>query len=352
MKRIFFPVLLLSVIFAASSVHGQTSHYGSSFPGGALEYSLPFLTAVPPLDSTQPTDVATAYLWLDELMRTSTGPQINNYIWSLNNGDTLRFLAEMLYSVIDNNPLSFNNWDASTIWEIGRPPLAWNYKGHPDQERTQLQNQISVKIPDTARTGFLLACDIISDVTVSDTEVYGSSTSIPMVFVNATINDEIKGQKIPLCVGEGMGALRKGKGAIPLSVRTLVPWATYAVVADTGSCLQFEYSPQWQRGIFTDEGDPLVPVLSDSTGWWVRPGGEYIVFLYLHGVNMDSAKNYFTLDPFWGVFGSQGAIYRVSGGHVIDPNDDFGLGASVSGGLTVAEWKTRLRARIYNILHP
>jgi hypothetical protein len=116
--------------------------------------------------------------------------------------------------------------------------------------------------------------------------------------------------------------------------------------------LQFEYSPKWQSGIFTDEGDPSVPVLSDSTGWWVRPGGEYIVFLYLHGVNMDSANNYFTIDPFWGVFGSQGAMYRVVSGHVVDPNDDFGLGASVSGGLTVAEWKTRLRARIYNILHP
>jgi hypothetical protein len=351
MKRIFFPVLLLSAVFAASSLRAQL-HGGSSYPLGALEYSLPVLTAMPPVSDSMPSGIITDYLWADELMRTTTSSSITKYIYSLGYGDTLKYLAELLYTVDDNNPLSFYQWEISG-WPIGgHPDYPWHYKATPAQERIPLENKVGYTFPDTGKAGFLLSCDIIADVSVSDTIIstFPGSLLPNMVLVNSTINDEIKGQKIPLCIGYDLHT--RGKGKITTLSGSVTPWSTYAVPADTGSCLMFEYSPEWQSGIFTDAPSPLTPVLSNSTGWWIKPGGEYIVFLYVHGVNGDTSNGYFTIDPFWGVFGTQGAMYRVVSGHVVDPNDDFGLGASVSGGLTVSDWKTRLRARIYNILHP
>jgi len=43
-------------------------------------------------------------------------------------------------------------------------------------------------------------------------------------------------------------------------------------------------------------------------------------------------------------------MYQIHNGKVSDPKDDFGIGASV--GLTVADWKTRLRAKIYSLINP
>jgi hypothetical protein len=349
MKRIIFPVLLLSVVFTTSSPRAQSGpHYT-----GSLEYSIPLLTAVPPLYVGQPSAVTSAYLYADELMRTTQSHSIDTWIWNLGYDDTLKYFAEMLYEVSDDNPLSLYQWEVSGNPNSIKQHLSWNYQGHPASDIDVLTNGIGGRVPDTGRTGFILACDIIADVSVSDTIIKFDPTDkiIPnTVFVVSSILDEIKGQKIPLCVGEGM--LTGGKGKITTLSTYATPWATYAVAADSGSCLDFEYSPQWQRGIATDAPDPTTPVLSDSTNWWIKPGGEYIMFLRLAGVGSDTSNGYFSVQPYWGVFGNNGGVYRVISGHVVDPNDDFGLGASVSGGLTVSEWKTRLRARIYNILHP
>lgn len=322
-------VLFALLGFFVSTAHGQSSY------SGALEYSTPQLSSAPPLYSGQPSDIATAYLWLDELMRTSKNFTIEKYIDSLGYGDTLKFLAKMLYRVDDDNPLLYNQWDGIVPWRVVR---TLGYKTNPDQERVVLQNHIGATFPDTGRTGFLLACDIISDITITD-------TMIPvwdMALVRSTINDEIKGKFIPACPD----IYKAKKSHIEPLATSIFP--AYPDTAAAGTCLNFEYSSKWQKGVFSDDAGPG-SFLSDSTGWWVKPGGEYIVFLYLHGVGDDSTKQYFTVDPFWGVFGSQGAMYRVISGHVVDPNDDFGLGGT---NLTVADWKSRLRARIYNILNP
>ena len=62
MHRIIFPVLL-GVVFV-TSVYAQPNS-GLTYTG-ALEYSLPLLTAVPPLYVGQLSDVTSAYLWADE----------------------------------------------------------------------------------------------------------------------------------------------------------------------------------------------------------------------------------------------------------------------------------------------
>jgi hypothetical protein len=349
MHRIILSALLLSILFAVSMARAQPNS-GQTYTG-SLEYSIPLLTSVPPLYLGQPSDVTSAYLWADELMRTTQWFSIDKWIWNLGYDDTLKYLAEMLYEVSNDNPLSLYQWEVSGNPNSITQHLSWNYLGHPSSEIDELTNQIGGMVPDTGRTGFILACDLIADVSVSDTFVNFNPADnlIPnTVFVTSSILDEIKGQKIPLCVGYDMHAHGKGK-ITPLS-SYVTPWATYAMPADIGSCLDFEYSPEWQRGIATDAPDPTTPVLSDSTDWWIKPGGEYIMFLRLAGVGSDTSNGYFSVQPYWGVFGTNGGVYRVISGHVVDPNDDFGLGAS--GGLTVSEWKTRLRARIYNILHP
>lgn len=344
-KTVMSTAIILALF--SSAAKAQLSG-GSSYPGGILEYSLPYLTSVPPLTDSQPPDVVTAYLWADELMRTTQMYKINNWISNLSYSDTMKTLAQTLYEVDDDNPLSLYQWEISGWPLAGHPDYTWHYKADPGVVRPSLQNQIGSTCPDTGRTGFLLACDYISDITVGDTSIlYHTGSSIPhMVLVNATINDQIKGQRIPACPSM---MKERHKGATPQDGG----YSTYAVNADTGSCMQFEYSPEWQRGLFTDDLRPFdedyTDYLADSTGFWIKPGGEYIVLLYVHGVNGDTANGYFTIDPFWGVFGTQGAMYRVIDGYVVDPYDDFGLGGTH---LTVSVWKTRLRARIYNILHP
>jgi hypothetical protein len=346
MKKIIFSVLFLSIGFAVSTAQSQTGpHYT-----GTLEYSLPLLTSVPPLYIGQPSDVTSSYLWADELMRTTQWNLIDRWIGGLGYGDTMKYLAKLLYEVKDDNPLSLYQWEISG-WPLGgHPDYTWHYKGNPGVSIPELQNQIGINLGDSGRTGFILASDVIADVSVSDTFVQYDSTNVivpHMVFVHSTILDEIKGQQVPLCVGYDMSTRRKANGTTAQSYAT--PWATYAIPADTGSCLMFEYSPEWSSGIAGDEL-PYGNQLQDSTGYWIKPGGEYIVFLRLAGVGSDTANGYFSVQPFWGVFGSQGAMYRVISGIVQDPNDDFGLGASA--GLSVSVWKSRLRERIYNILHP
>ena len=314
---------------------------------GTMEYSLPLLTAVPPLYSGQPFDVTSGYLWLDELMRSSTGSAIDRYVASIGYGDTLKFLAKMIYRIDDDNPLLLYQYDVLGWPRAGEHPFRWNYKADPDQERGSIQNHIGAAFRDTARAGFLLACDIISDLVVTDTSVksYPPGNGITdMVLATATIQDEIKGKRIPAC--PSMIASKKGQH----SPQTTTPYIVEATVdtAVPGTCIRFEYSPEWQKGLFDDAPAPP-EFLMDTTGWWIKPSAEYIVFLRIAGVGNDTANAYFSVQPYWGVFGNSGAMYRVKDGKVVDPYDDFGLGGT---SLTVAEWKTRLRARIYSIVNP
>src|ERR1700733_13086879 len=102
-------ILILTCCFLiiANEDHVLAQPNSGTTYNGYLEYNLPQPTSAPPLYLGQPTDIATAYLWLNVLMISSNGSAINKYIDNLSYGDTLKFLAEMLYSIEDDNPVSF-----------------------------------------------------------------------------------------------------------------------------------------------------------------------------------------------------------------------------------------------------
>jgi hypothetical protein len=333
MHRIIFPVLLLSVVFAASTARSQPPIYY-----GPLMYGLVFDTAVPPINIGMPSGIITSYLYFDEAMRLNSTGQVLSYINGMTWNDTAKWIASNFYQLHDYDPSAFTNW--SGYWARAGDP----YQCEPGTARNAFISKIQSLLG--SRTYALFYPDVISDVTVSDTVCtkvpLGQAISVPdttdMVLVHATILDEIKGQNIPSCTPY----LKAGKkGPMPLGLATASPIWTYSTQADTGTCLQFAYSPEWSIVPLSDVGGPQL-------GWLVAPGQEYIVFLNFIGIGLDSTSGYFTVLPS-GTFGHSLGIYPVVGGYVQDPHDDFGFGSTH---LTVAEWKADLRARINSIIDP
>ncbi len=318
--------------FFVNSANGQAPAYQ-----GALLYSIPRDTSVPPLYSGQPAQVTTAYLWFDEAMRLYPETVIDNFINSFSWNDTAKTIVSNLYQVEDDNPLSFYMWSGKAI----KPNP---YKGDPGHDRVLIENRV-MHIGDTGRTYSLLTPDVIADVMVTDTFCTIDSqahTAKDAVLVNCTLIDPIKGKRIPACPDLMRS---KSKGARTLGMTPAYP--TFADTAVPGACLQFEYSPEWARNPSNDvlgRGNQLIDSLG---GWWVKPGREYIVFLTFMGIGAESTKGYFSVWP-GSVLGISGGMYPVVNGIVQDPGDDFGLGSN----LTVADWKAGLRSRINSIINP
>jgi hypothetical protein len=321
MKRIIFPVLLLSVVFAASSVRGQTPNYH-----GALLYSIPLDTSAPPLYVGQPASVTTAYLWLDDLMRLEPGYVIQTYIKSLIWNDTAQTIASNLYQIQDDNPISYYNWNY-----YGKKP--YPYLANPGQMENAFIKQVS-QIELTGIAYVLLSSEIIADVTVSDTACFTDPTANvakDAVLVNCVIDDEIKGKWVPACPGS---PIADKTGASTLGLATTAHSAYPPDTASTGTCLQFEYSPEWMKP-------------SPSGGWWIKPTKEYVVFLNFMGIGSNSTNYYFSTWPITG--GSCHGMYPVVAGIVQYPHNELGLGGT---NLTVSAFKTALRAKIYTLTHP
>jgi hypothetical protein len=336
MKKI---VLILS-FFCCMFFVGRAAFAQAPVYYGALLYSMPRDTSVPPIYSGQPSQVTTAYLWLDDAMRLFSESILDKFINTFSWNDTAKTVASNLYQLEDDNPLSFYMWSGKAI----KPNP---YKGDPGHDRVLIENRVLSLAGDSGRTYTLLATDVIADVRVTDTSCTIDTTdgdATPMVLVNCTLLDPIKGKHLPACPGQ---TNTKFRGSQPLNTPTQ-PYSTYADTAAVGTCLQFEYSPEWQRTL-TDEYRMRTRLIDSLGGWWVKPSHEYIVFLSFIGFGADSTKGYFSVFPGSTVIGTSGGMYPVIGGIVQDPNDDFGLGSTH---LTVSQWKSRLRARIHTLVNP
>jgi hypothetical protein len=310
---------------------------------GALVYAMPILRTVPAINLSQPPSIVTDYLWLDDAFKMVKPGAIEGYIQSLSYGDTLKYLSSTLYQVVDDNPITFMRWEGAYPWP-------YPYKAAPGTIRTCVQSRFSKLAVDTNRTAFLLNADIIADIQVTDTlqNLCPSDPITPRtVVVTCSILDSIKGKYVPGCT---FIYKNHKKGAYPQGIYP--PVMVDTVPAATGTCFQFEYCPNWVRGIQTDVSYPGQIELTDSTGDWIKKDSEYVVFLNFVGLMADSTNAYYALMPAWGWFGSNDGMYPVRNGVVYDPSDDFGIGASISGGLSVAVWKSRVRARINSIVNP
>ncbi|MGH2639966.1 MAG: hypothetical protein ACRDF4_11915 [Rhabdochlamydiaceae bacterium] len=331
LKATALGIIAMPWVFGAVA-HAQVPNYG-----GALLYSELTDTSVPPLYSGQPTNVATAYLWLDDAMRLYPGYEIDSFINAMTWSDTAKTIASALYQIQDDNPLSYYNWDDAGIYP--HP-----YKGDPGHAEFAFIKRAWSRLAGTT-VGVLLNSEIIADVMVTDTfckKDPAANIARDAVLVNATILDEIKGKWVPTCPN----IYRAGKkGALPLS-DTIIPTPVLPDTAAAGTCLQFEYSPEWPLRPAAE--NPLDKGLKDSTGgWWIKPGKEYIVFLYFNGVGYDNTHGYFTTFPV--SFGYSGGMYPVVNGIVQDPHDDFRFGAT---GLSAAQWKAALRNKINALVNP
>jgi hypothetical protein len=345
-NRSFNVTALLVAVFLAFSTSAIGQVVPIQYYHGALLYAFPHLGTVPAVNPNQPTNIQTDYLWLnDAFADVKPGFAMAGYIQSLTYADTLKYLGSVLYEVVDDNPITFARWATASTWP-------YHYGAAPGQIRVTLQSQFSKVAGDTNRTAFLLDNDIIADVTVTDTQQYmwPSDPATPRsVVVTCDILDRIKGQSVPQCVflykAHSNGKIQTLSVPFPPIMADTVP-------ATSGTCFQFEYRPNWRLGIPPDYTYPGQPELTDSTGDWIKKDSEYVVFLNFVGVWSDSANSYYSLSPDHGWFGSNAGLYPVRGGVVYDPNDDFGIGASVGGGLTVSQWKTRVRAKISSIVTP
>ena len=196
---------------------------------------------------------------------------------------------------------------------------------------------------DTGRNGFLVSADIIAHVKIMDTvSTFDSTAHVAkhMVLVTAEIQAPIKGKFVPKCANNELNTQ-------PHQISQSV--STFPQLADSGVCLQFNYALEWDRFPNTDIR-PLWP-FGDASGTWVKPNKEYIIFLRLQGTrgNIDN-NTYFTVIPMWGVFGTAGGMYPITDGLVVDPADDFGIGADT--GLTPSQWKAGLLTRINELINP
>src|SRR5665213_1818055 len=193
-NRIVMSMFFLAMLgFFSSTVMGQGF---SPKYSGALVYSLPLLRTVPAVNPYQPTNIQTDYLWLDDAFRqVKPGFVMDSYIQSLSYGDTLRFLASILYQVVDDNPITFMRWE-------GAAPKPYPYKAPPGRIRTRVQSRFSRLAVDSNRTPFLLDADIIADIKVTDTAKFSwpnDHITPTSVVVTCQILDGIKGKYVPAC---------------------------------------------------------------------------------------------------------------------------------------------------------
>ena len=340
LKKTVSIIAIAALVSIAGLCRAQSYTYTYGGPyNGALEYSLPYLASLPPSYPGEPVNITADYLLLDLAMTNSSWSATDSIIAQMGWGDTAKYVTGLLYQVMHDNPVAFDQWAAVYCWSCA------GFKNNPGHALYSFEKKLSQACPDTDRTAMLVIPAVIADVMVVDTVgTFDSTASIAknMVRVDCQLLDTIKGKYVLTCPD----IYKAGKkGASPQSIASPVP--TFGVPATPGTCLQFEYSPEWRRtpSASGDVGMGSNPLYDSINGTWIKPDSEYIVFLWFMGLGAGNPTSFcFTVWPV--LQGTCAGMYSVRSGHVYDPNDDFGMGANVSGGLTVSQWKSRLRARI------
>lgn len=294
---------------------------------GPVVYSFPLLDHRPYLTSDMPLDVLIAYIIADSTARTTNVGMINAFIERQISTDSLLLALRYDYVMSDFDPILY------TQWAGGAP--SGTYKCPPAYIREMLAVALYKTHPAGKLLSLLLASDIIAHVSVEAVDTTTDTSAKWARHANAvtcTIVDIIKGQTLPLC-------------EVPSSPRTQTT-AMYKQAADAGACFQFDYRDEWFR--FSKETD-FGP--ERTMAGWVQPNTEYIVFLQFIGIPGDPSdynftnNNWLSLIPTFCSMTATGSLFPIQNGIVIDPDNDFGFGQS----LTPSEWKNALRQVILQV---
>jgi len=290
-------------------------------------------------------DVLLSYIYGDSIARKFYQVPFNNMLNGIGYSDTLRYAAKYLYEIDDYNPIKFYTWCTTDPTHRYYKPLPFGTIGmiSPSTITSGLLQQISKTFPDSGKTAFLCSSNYIADVEVNYT-VEGADTPttgriIPLAKVTCTVLDTIKGQVLPNCIPDpGVPEVIKHEGE--------------KIASGLGGCLQFEYIidlARWGNWVKPDSTNKLGDMTTGAR--WIQPDSEYIVFLNFmyERSTSDTSHVYAACQPMHNMHeGGVHGMYPVRGGIVYDPTNDFGFGT----GLTVAQWKEALRAKIYSITHP
>jgi hypothetical protein len=326
MKKLIalFTALILLMMLSEGAV-GQIPLYGRWPSSDPVQFQYSVLTTYPPLTTGMSFDVLIGYIYFDSLARTAPLHAVDSFYRQLGYSDTLWQAVKYIYEIDDFNPVIFSQYL--------NPQTTRRFHTAPAHIPQYIFKAIQNNYPDSLKTTELLySADYILDVIVEGTS--NSFDSARHAFPHATavecaVVDTIKGRVWPMCVLDSFSA-RYGK---------IRPQATYP-------CLQFSYSQDWPRKEHAD-ALPADSGLMLDHHTWIQQDSEYIIFLQLTDLGRDSTHNYSALNPLR-TANSMAGMYPVRAGFVYDPNDDFGFGS----GLTVAQFKNRLRSRIYSITHP
>jgi hypothetical protein len=245
MKKILLFLPLLLLCHATEKSIAQSTF---------LEYQMPRLTTLPPYYSGMPTEIALAYYWFDHAMRTNSTMEFDNFIGTMHLNDTAKYIADAVYRVCEDDPISFYLWLSGR----GLSPDPYSPKANPSHIRMYLENKLTKVFNDTGRTGFLLNADFIAQVHVYDTvsRTYPNILAKHLVTVSCQVVDMIKGKKIFDCTNDTLYSAKDGKN-FPKTQAVPDPYSTSEVTADSGRCLQFEYSLEWDRMPYNDYGTLL-----------------------------------------------------------------------------------------------
>lgn len=334
MKKLLFVIFAFFLSFTITSVVDAqlVSHhdahvywYGRDWSTDPVQFQYSVLTNYPPLSTGMPFDVLIGYIYLDSIVRTVPPHSVDSFYKQLGYSDTLRRVVKYIYEMEDFDPIKFSQYiDAHLVGYKTQVPIGIIQR---------IFKSIKKNYPDSLKTTQLLySADYILDVRAdwvattydSARPVFHNSTS-----VECSVLDTIKGRRWPACIFDSTIAYH---GKIqPLSAP---------------SCIEFDYLPDWSRNEHVD-ALPTDSGLTLNGHTWIERDSEYIVFLQLYDLGRDSTYNYSAISPLR-TANTMAGMYPVRGGRVYDPNNDFGFGT----GLTVTEFKNKLRSRIYSITHP
>jgi len=326
MRIIILPSLVIVLLFlftpnARAQNQPVYKHYG-----GTLEYKIDHPSNYPPLRTDMPYDVMLGYVYFDSLSRTYGYDSLLSIVRNLTYSDTLKYAMKFLYRLNDYDPITFFQY--LYCHPGGYPNLV-----SPSTLLLELSRQAAKVYPDSFQSVCLCLVDAICHIRISDTSAT-VDTTIPfldkVILVTAEVLDTIKGKVLPSCAYDIYSAKRNNE-----QKNLLEP-----------NCLQFEYRLSWENDINSTSFIFNKATLYDTSGKsWLQKDKEYIVFLAFTNMGRDTTSNYAIFYP-----GLQHStyigLYPIQDGKVLDENNDFGFGT----GLTVSEFKIRLRQRIHNML--